>query len=183
MRVSVFAKIFFSTVEIERWGGAMPGHKDWTGQRFGRLPSLLWGESITTPFGFLGAIAVQSTGASISNLLAKTTPFVRVDVCIVRLPASTSERTVMRVYERGPDGAALSFTCCAKLEGVPNAWRTRRRARRQEEWQLPPRRQDEGNDRGLEAHKITALTSAWRNSGSAKTRSCVSITMRQGNET
>jgi hypothetical protein len=42
-------------------------------------------------------------------------------------------------------GAALSFTCCARLEGVPNAWRTRRRARRQEEWQLPPRR-DKGND-------------------------------------
>jgi len=28
-------------------------------------------------------------------------------------------------------------------------------------WQLSARRQDEGNDRGLEAHKITALTSAW----------------------
>jgi hypothetical protein len=29
------------------------------------------------------------------------------------------------------------------------------------EWQLPARLQDEGNDRGLEAHKITALTFAW----------------------
>jgi hypothetical protein len=66
------------------------------------LPSLLWGESITTPFGFLGAIAVQSTGHQFRLLLAKTAPFVRVDVCIVRLPASTSERRVMRVCERGP---------------------------------------------------------------------------------
>jgi len=66
------------------------------------LPSLLWGESITTPFGFLGAIAVQSTGHQFRLLLAKTAPFVRVDVCIVRLPASTSERTIMRVCERGP---------------------------------------------------------------------------------
>jgi hypothetical protein len=31
-------------------------------------------------------------------------------------------------------------------------------AERQAERQLPARRQDEGNDRGLEAHKITALT-------------------------
>src|SRR6516162_122591 len=36
------------------------------------LPSLLWGESITTPFGFLGAIAVQSTGHQFRMLLAKT---------------------------------------------------------------------------------------------------------------
>ena len=52
-------------------------------------PSLLWGESITAPFGFLGAIAVQSTVHQFRMLLAKTAPFVRVDVCIVRLPAST----------------------------------------------------------------------------------------------
>src|SRR6516165_9059470 len=39
---------------------------------------------------------------------------------------------------------------------------------RQAEWQLPARRQDEGNDRGLEAHKIIALTSAWGNSRLAK---------------
>src|SRR5215469_4717509 len=76
------------------------------------LPSLLWGESITTPFGFLGAIAVQSTGHQFRMLLAKTAPFVRVDVCIVRLPASTSERTVMRVCNAdlqimGGDEAAL----------------------------------------------------------------------------
>jgi hypothetical protein len=56
------------------------------------LPSLLWGESITTPFGFLGAIAVQSTVHQFRMLLAKTAPIVR-----------------------------------ARLEGVPNAWRTRRR--------------------------------------------------------
>jgi hypothetical protein len=59
----------------------------------------LWVESITTPFGFLGAIAVQSTGHQFRMLLAKTAPFVRVNVCIVRLPASTSERTVMRVCD------------------------------------------------------------------------------------
>jgi len=34
-------------------------------------------------------------------------------------------------------------------------------AERQAERQLPARLQDEGNDRGLEAHKITALTFAW----------------------
>jgi hypothetical protein len=49
--------------------------------------------------------------------------------------------------------------------------------------QLPARLQDERNDRSLEAHKITSLTSAWGNSGSAKTRSCLSITIRQENET
>src|SRR5262245_7297225 len=38
------------------------------------LPSLLWGESITTPFGFLGAIVVQSTGHQFRMLLAKTAP-------------------------------------------------------------------------------------------------------------
>src|SRR5262249_19749640 len=66
----------------------MSKRKDWTGQRFGRLVAVsLWGESITTPFGFLGAIVVQSTGHQFRMLLAKTAPFVRVDVCIVRLPA------------------------------------------------------------------------------------------------
>ena len=40
-------------------------------------------------------------------------------------------------------------------------YQTGRRARRQEKWQLPAQRQDKGSDRGLEAHKITALTSAW----------------------
>jgi len=34
-------------------------------------------------------------------------------------------------------------------------------AERQAEWQLPARRQDEGNDRSLEAYKINALTFAW----------------------
>ena len=34
-------------------------------------------------------------------------------------------------------------------------------AERQDEWQLPARLQDEGNDRSLEAYKITALMSAY----------------------
>ena len=36
----------------------MPGRKDWTGQRFGRLVavSFVGRKHITTPFGFLGAI-------------------------------------------------------------------------------------------------------------------------------
>jgi hypothetical protein len=39
----------------------MPGRKDWTGQRFGRLVAISFvGESITTPFGFLGAIAIDA---------------------------------------------------------------------------------------------------------------------------
>ena len=49
-----------------------------------------------------------------------------------------------------------------------NGWTVRRfhgarvgGAERQAERQLPARLQDEGNDRGLEAHKITALTFAW----------------------
>jgi hypothetical protein len=49
---------------------------------------------------------------------------------------------------------ALPCACYTRLEGLPNArrsgWRTRGRA----EWQLPARCQDQGNDRGLEAHKI-----------------------------
>jgi len=78
------------------------------------LPSLLWGESITPPFGFLGAIAVQSTGHQFQMLPAKTAPFVRVDVCIVRLPACTSERTVMGFANAdlqimGGDEAALHY--------------------------------------------------------------------------
>jgi hypothetical protein len=68
--------------------GIKSQRKDWTGQRLDAwLPSLLWGEGVTTLFGFLGAIAVQSTGHQFRMLLAKTAPFVRVDVCIVRLPA------------------------------------------------------------------------------------------------
>jgi hypothetical protein len=47
----------------------MPGHKDWTGQRFGR-PSLLWRESLTTRFAFC-AIA----GASMPNLSQKNPAF------------------------------------------------------------------------------------------------------------
>jgi hypothetical protein len=84
--------------------GIKSQRKDWTGQRFGRLVavSFVGRRRVTTLFGFLGAIAVQSTGHQFRMLLAKTAPFVRVDVCIVRLPASTSERTVMRVCERGP---------------------------------------------------------------------------------
>jgi hypothetical protein len=66
----------------------MPGRKDWTGQRFGRLVAVSFvGRKHHTAFGFLGAIAVQSTGHQFRKLLAKTAPFVRVDVCIVRLPA------------------------------------------------------------------------------------------------
>jgi hypothetical protein len=34
-------------------------------------------------------------------------------------------------------------------------------AERQDEWRLPARLQDEGNDRSLEAYKITALMSAY----------------------
>ena len=85
MRASVSAKIFFLTAGSSG-GGSMPARKAGLVSVLGAwLPSLLWGESITTPFGFLGAIAVQSTGHQFRMLLAKTAPFVRVDVCIVRL--------------------------------------------------------------------------------------------------
>jgi len=40
----------------------------------------------------------------------------------------------------------------ARLDRLSLPRRTRRRAGRQAEWQLPARLQDEGNDRGLEAH-------------------------------
>jgi hypothetical protein len=43
--------------------------------------------------------------------------------------------------------AAVKAISVQRLE-----WSTRRRALRQAEWQLPTRRQDEGNDRDLEAH-------------------------------
>ena len=85
-----FGRKFFLTVEIERWGWGCQSVRTGLVSVLGAwLPSLLSGESITTPFGFLGAIAVQSTGHQFRMLLAKTAPFVRVDVCIVRLPAST----------------------------------------------------------------------------------------------
>ena len=40
-----------------------------------------------------------------------------------------------------------------RLDRLSLPWRTRLRARGPAEWQLPARLQDEGNDRGLEAHK------------------------------
>jgi hypothetical protein len=73
-------------VENERWGWGSQSVRTGLVSVLGAwLPSLLWGESIITPFGFLGAIAVQSTGHQFRMLLAKTAPFVRVDICIVRL--------------------------------------------------------------------------------------------------
>jgi hypothetical protein len=79
---------FFPRIRFGRWGifNVISKGLDWPAFLGAWLPSLLWGEGITTPFGFLGAIAVQSTGHQFRMLLAKT-PFVRVDVCIVRLPA------------------------------------------------------------------------------------------------
>ena len=57
--------------------GIKSQRKDWTGQRFGRLVAVSFvGRKLTTPFGFLGAIAVQSTGHQFRMLLAKTVPFV-----------------------------------------------------------------------------------------------------------
>ena len=44
MRVSVFAKIFFSTVKIERWRGAMPKRRDRT--RFGSRQLTMLGRPI-----------------------------------------------------------------------------------------------------------------------------------------
>src|SRR5215471_109814 len=37
------------------------------------LPSFLWVESITTPFGFLGAVAIQSTKTARSDYLSTAT--------------------------------------------------------------------------------------------------------------
>jgi hypothetical protein len=54
-------------------------------------PSLLWGK-LTTPFGFLGAIAVQSTGHQFRMLLAKTVPFVSCG-CLYREVAGKQVRT------------------------------------------------------------------------------------------
>jgi hypothetical protein len=76
-----------------------------------------------------------------------------------RQPHAQGSRRAPMQSEIEADWTALSCACSARLEGLPNACCTRRRARRQAEWQLPARCQDEGNDRGLEAHKITALTS------------------------
>jgi len=48
-----------------------------------------------------------------------------------------------------------------RLDRLSLPRRARRCAGRQAEWQLPARMQDEGNDRSLEAYKITALMSAY----------------------
>src|SRR5262249_60694333 len=85
--VSVLAKNLL-TVEIERWGGAMPGRKDYSGQRFGRLVAVSFvGRKHHNAVWLFRCDVVQSTGHQFRMLLAKTAPFVRVDVCIVRLPA------------------------------------------------------------------------------------------------
>jgi len=50
------------------------------------------------------------------------------------------------------DWAALSFARCARLEGPPNARRSRRGTRGPAEWQLPARCAFQENDRALETH-------------------------------
>jgi hypothetical protein len=60
-----------------------------------------------------GDEAVLHQIAALNEALTLAVSLLRVAVGAVR-----SKRT----------GAALSFTCCARLEGVPNAWRTRWRA-------------------------------------------------------
>jgi hypothetical protein len=56
------------------------------------------------------------------------------------------------------DRKALSFACCARVASVPNARRSRPRARRQAEWQLPTRWPNQGDYRALALHQIAALT-------------------------
>jgi len=58
------------------------------------------------------------------------------------------------------DREALSCACGARLEGLPNARRSRWRAEGQTERKLQTRRPLDGNDRTLEAHQITTLMSA-----------------------
>jgi hypothetical protein len=59
------------------------------------------------------------------------------------------------------DREALSCACGARLEGLPNARRSRWRAEGQTERKLQTRRPLDGNDRTLEAHQITTLMSAF----------------------
>jgi hypothetical protein len=61
--------------------------------------------------------------------------------------------------QNGPGGLAVRLLCEVGRSAACTAHTAVRL--KASGMQLPARRQDEGNDRNLEAHKITALTSAW----------------------
>jgi len=72
--VSVLAKNLL-TVEIERWGGAMPGRKDCTGQRFGRLVAVSFvGRKHHNAVWLFRCYCGSEHGASISNVARQDRP-------------------------------------------------------------------------------------------------------------